>query len=177
MSVVASPKLKQCQTSSLHLPLRASHQLHLSQPYYKDAPSVPLPSRVSSSWNCWTPRSVTSKYSPSAGVPCPPRITLAGILRDQKSPNASRRHADRVVPSREAVVATLPPVPKRPRHFQGKRARNKRPLHFPVPANRPYEVVQHGKLQRSPIRVFICNRKSLRRPDTLFLLYIFLLHP
>lgn len=160
--MVASSKLKQTHHSSLLLPLRPSYQLHLPRPYYKDAPSAPLPSRVVKNWKCWTPPSVATRFSPSTLVPCPPRITLAGILHECKRPAAYRHHADKVDPVREAVVAGMPTVPKRLRHFQGKRARNKRKLNFPVPKNRPSDVVERGKsplslLKLSPSLVYITS--------------------
>ena len=143
--MVAPPKIKHTVNTSLHLLPRAAHQLHMSPPYYHEAQSSSLPARIAANWKCWAPCSATKWFAPHELVPCPPRITLAGLLQERKRHPVPPRHSDKVHRDRENLVASLQEPPKQSRHFSGKRARNKRRLQFPVPANRPANIVKEGK--------------------------------
>ena len=143
--VVAPSKIKQTVPSSLHLLPRAPSQLHMSSPYNKAAPSSNLPARRTGHWQCWTPGSVTQRFTVHELAPCPPRITLAGLFQASKRSPVPRRHGDNLDPCRERLIKNLAVTPKQPRHFCGKRAKNKRKLHFPVPVDRPPKLVEEGK--------------------------------
>ena len=117
----------------------------MPSPYYHAAPSKPLPERLMGHWQCWTPCSVNQRFPATELAPCPPRITLAGILQASKRSDTQRRHVADLDPCRERLIKSLAATPKQPRHFCGKRAKNKRKLKFPVPVDRPAKLVEEGK--------------------------------
>ena len=158
--MVAPSKIKQQVPSSLHLLPRAPYQLHMPSPYYHAAPSKPLPERLMGHWQCWTPCSVNQRFPATKLAPCPPRITLAGILQASKRSDALRRHVADLDPCRERLIKSFPVPPKQSRHFFGKHAKNKRKLQFPVPSDRPTKLVEEGKLLfsfRLSIQFLLCN--------------------
>ena len=151
--MVAPPKIKQTVTPSLHLVPRAASQLHMPPPYYKSAPSSSLPERVTTTTQCWVPSAPRRQFKCHELVPCPPRITLAGILQERKRAPVPIRHCEKIDQNREHLVNSLASISKQPRHFCGKRAKNKRKLQFPVPVGRPAKLIEEGKLSPSIMNV------------------------
>ena len=123
--------------------------------YFKDSTAPSLPARASAQYKCWAPVPSHHLWPKHGNVPCPPRITLAGVLESQAKNHAQRSRTS-LAPFKnprltKKHIATIPAQPIPAHRQEGPRAQNKRPLQFPRPAHqcpKKVRVEQQGTYDR-----------------------------
>jgi len=102
--------------------------MHCGLPYFLSGAPTAVPSCQGGPCACWTPAQPTHVIPCDGAVACPPRISLADVLKDKLvSPHWQGVHT-----ALSKIGSCIPADNKIPQHcVSGPQSNNKNPLNFP----------------------------------------------